>query len=141
MDQLDQNLIGRLRLNARESVAELARQLNTSRSTVQDRLTRLEKNGVIKGYVVNLDEATHGQRIRSFISISIGAQNAGMITAELKTFHNVNAIYTVSGKFDLMVEIGTNETSDMDKILDRICEIPGVIKTETSIVLSTKLQR
>ncbi len=141
MDALDQKLIGMLRLNARESVASLARGLNASRSTVQDRLTRLEKNGTIKGYRLELDEKTDSQLIRSFVTVSVEPQKTNLIIPEIMTFHNVTSIHTVSGKFDLLVEVGTPDTQSMDKILDRLGEIPGVIRTESSIVLSTRLQR
>ena len=141
MDELDQKLIGILRLNARESVASLARSLNASRSTVQDRLARLEKNGTIKGYRVELDEKTDSRLIRSFVTVSVEPQKTNLIIAEIKTFHNVTSIHTVSGKFDVLVEVGTQNTEAMDKILDRLGEIPGVIRTESSIVLSTRLQR
>ena len=141
MDELDQKLIGILRLNARESVTSLARSLNASRSTVQDRLARLEKNGTIKGYRVELDEKTDSRLIRSFVTVSVEPQKTNLIIAEIKTFHNVTSIHTVSGKFDVLVEVGTQNTEAMDKILDRLGEIPGVIRTESSIVLSTRLQR
>jgi len=141
MDELDQKLIGMLRLNARESVASLARMLKASRSTVQDRLLKLEKSGTIKGYRVELDDQTESTLIRAFVTVSVEPQKTNLIVAELKTFHNITAIHTVSGKFDLLVEVATGNTEIMDKILDRLGEIPGVIRTESSIVLSTRLYR
>lgn len=141
MDELDQKLIGILRLNARETVASLARSLKASRSTVQDRLSRLEKNGTIKGYRLELDEQTDSQLIRAYVTVSVEPQKTNLIVAEIMTFHNIISIHTVSGKFDLLVEVGTPNTQMMDKVLDRLGEIPGVNRTESSIVLSTRLQR
>lgn len=141
IDPRDEKLIGLLRLNARESIASLARKLGMSRSTVQDRIARLEESGIIKGYHVDLADGEGQARIRAFVTVSVAPQQTAMIVAELKTIHTINAIHTVSGKFDLVVEIGTGETEIMDKTLDRIGDIPGVQKTESSIVLSTKLQR
>ncbi len=141
IDPRDENLIGLLRLNARESLASLARKLNLSRSTVQDRLARLEKSGIIKGYRVDLSDEAGKRRIRSFATISVAPQNTAIIAAELKTFAAIDAVHTVSGKFDILVEIGSQTTEEMDRALDRIGEIPGVLKTESSIILSTKFQR
>ncbi len=141
LDPRDEKLIGLLRLDARESLASLARKLKLSRSTVQDRLNRLEQSGVIKGYRVQLSEAAGRRRIRSFAIISVDPKSTGLITSELVTFHTVDAVYTVSGKFDILVEISTDTTEEMDRTLDRIGDIPGVLKTESSIVLTTKLQR
>ena len=141
IDPRDEKLIGLLRLNARESLASLARKLGLSRSTVQDRLARLEKTGVIKGYTLDLSDEAGKRRIRSFATISVEPQNTAIISAELKTFPAIDAIHTVSGKFDILVEIGCQTTEEMDRALDRIGEIPGVLKTESSIILSTKFQR
>ena len=74
-------------------------------------------------------------------TISVDPKSTGLITAELTTFHTIDAVYTVSGKFDILVEISTDTTEEMDRTLDRIGDIPGVLKTESSIVLTTKLQR
>ena len=54
MDAKDRSLIALLRANARESTASLARKLGVARSTVQERLTRLEKDGTIAGYTVRV---------------------------------------------------------------------------------------
>jgi len=140
-DPRDENLIGLLRLNARQSIASLARELGMSRSTVQDRLARLESSGLIKGYRVDLADAAGRHRIRAYATISVAPQNTAIIAAELKTFAMIDAIHTVSGKFDILVKIATDTTEEMDRMLDRIGNIPGVLKTESSIILSTKLQR
>ncbi len=141
MDNLDNLILGMLRLNARQSVSAIADQVKTSRSTVQDRLSKMEKSGIIRGYSVELGDKAEQSRIRAIITLSIEPQKSTMIISELKTIRQVNTIHTVSGKFDLVVEIGTADTGEMDGLLDRLGEIPGVIRTETSIVLSTKLQR
>lgn len=141
MDNLDERLIAILRLNARESVASMARKLNTSRSTVQDRLRRLEENQTIKGYTVDLDSALGVNQIRAFVTVVTEPQKTAIIVSELKTMNPVNSVHSVSGKYDLHIEALTADTNDMDRVLDRIAEIPGVLRTETSIVLSTKLQR
>jgi len=140
-DKLDEGIIGILRLNARLSVSAIAARLKISRSTVQDRMRRLETKGTIRGYSVDLGTEAEASQIRAFVTVSIEPQRTAVVTAELKTLLSVNSIHTVSGKFDLMVEMSTTNTAEMDKALDRVTEIPGVLKTETSIVLSTKLQR
>ncbi len=141
IDKLDEEIIAILRLDARESIASIARELKTSRSTVQDRLRRLEDNQTIKGYSVDLDSALGENRIRAFVTVAVEPQKTAMIVSELKTMNPVNAVHSVSGKYDLHVEMGTADTSEMDRTIDRLTEIPGVLRTETSIVLSTKLQR
>ena len=67
LDDVDRQLIALLRGNARLSVVALAKQLRVARATVQNRLTRLEKNGVIVGYTVRLKPAADRHRIRALM--------------------------------------------------------------------------
>ncbi|TMJ40137.1 MAG: winged helix-turn-helix transcriptional regulator, partial [Alphaproteobacteria bacterium] len=67
----DEDLLALLRLNAREPVASLARKLKLSRTTVQDRIKRLEEQGVIEGYAVRLASAVDKGSIRAYVTISV----------------------------------------------------------------------
>ncbi len=64
MDDIDRQLLGLLRDDARTSVATLARKLRVARGTVQNRLARLESDGTIVGYTVRLRPQEEAQRIR-----------------------------------------------------------------------------
>lgn len=141
LDKLDEGILGLLRINARMPVSAIAQELKTSRSTVQDRLRKLEERGTIKGYSVNLSDAVNSNKIKAYTSISNEPQKSSIIVAELKAIRQVNSIYSVSGKYDLMVETETENPTEMDAVLDKLAEIPGVLRTETSLVLSTRLQR
>ena len=141
MDDLDKDLVGLLRINAREPVASLARKLNSSRSTIQDRISRLERNGIIEGYSLRLRANENGQGIRAYVTISVEPQRTAVIVEELKSISVLNTVHTMSGKFDILVQATTDTTEEMDKVLDKLGEVPGVLKTESSIVLSTKLDR
>ena len=72
MTEGDEALISLLRVNARLPVSELARRLGVSRTTVQDRLKRLENNGIIAGYSVRLGEMETERLISAFVTIVVG---------------------------------------------------------------------
>lgn len=76
LDDVDRQLIALLRDNARLPVVALAKALRVARATVQNRLTRLEKNGVIVGYTVRLKPAAERHRIRALMSIAVQATAA-----------------------------------------------------------------
>ena len=137
----DEDLIALLRLNARESVASLARQLGVSRTTVQDRLKRLEQNGTIAGYSLKLNSDTSNSGIHAYITLDIEPKSSASVTASLARIPQVEAIHTVSGKFDIVVLARAQSTGDMDRLLDVIGIIDGVKRTESAVVLSTKLDR
>ena len=79
LDQIDQALLGLLENNARAPTAALARQLNLSRTTVKDRLSRLEKRGVIQGYKVVMGDGVAGQRITAQVMININPKFAAKV--------------------------------------------------------------
>ena len=141
MDDLDENLLARLRDNARASVAELARGLGLSRTTVQSRLARLERSGVIAGYAVKMAGAYDAARIHAFVMLTMEPKQAAAVTAALKRLSGVRRLQSVSGPFDMIATIEAASVRDMDSLIDEIGALKGVERTNSSIVLATKFDR
>ena len=141
MDDLDENLLARLRDNARASVAELARGLGLSRTTVQSRLARLERSGVIAGYAVKMAGAYDAARIHAFVMLTIEPKQAAAVTAALKRLSGVRRLQSVSGPFDMIATIEAASVRGMDSLIDEIGALRGVERTNSSIVLATKFDR
>ena len=141
MTPKDRDLLALLRLNARESVSALARKLGTSRSTVQDRIRRLEESGAIAGYTVVMGADQPNEDVRALVTIVMEPRRTVEVVSALKKLSSVDALHTVSGKFDLAAMVRTGSPSDMDRVLDDIGAIGGVVRTESAIILSTKLDR
>ena len=137
----DEELLALLRVNAREPVAALARKLGLSRTTVQDRLRRLEQQGVIAGYQLRLAPAMEMGGIRAYVTIGVEPRRAQEVSRSLARLPQIEALHTVSGKFDMIALVRTATAQDMDKMLDIIGVIPGVMDTESAVILSTKLDR
>ena len=136
----DEELINALRANAREPVAALARKLGLSRTTVQDRLRRLEEQGVIAGYTLRL--ANEGGRgIAALVTISVEPRRQIEVAKILAKFAQIETLHTVSGKIDLIAMVRTATSEDMDKLIDQIGVISGVTEIETAVILSTKVDR
>ncbi len=141
MTPKDRDLLALLRLNAREPVSSLARKLGVSRSTVQDRIRRLEDSGVIAGYAVSLGEDKAAQGVRALVTISVEPSRSAEVVSSLKHVSALDAIHSVSGKFDLVAVARTASPAEMDTLLDSVGRVPGVVRTESAIILSTKLDR
>ncbi len=141
MDDLDEHLLTRLRDNARAPVAELARALGLSRTTVQSRLARLERNGVIAGYEVKLAGAYEAGRVQAYVMLTVEPKQAAAVTAALKRLSGVRRLQSVSGPFDLIVTIDAGGVAEMDAVIDEIGAVKGVERTNSSLVLSTKFDR
>lgn len=141
MDETDRRLLARLRENARTPVAELARALGLSRTTVQSRIARLERSGVVAGYAVRLSEAHEAAQVHAYVMITVEPKQAAPVTAALKRMPGVRRLQSVSGPFDLIAAIEAEGVAEMDVLIDAIGGLPGVERTNSSIVLSTKFDR
>jgi DNA-binding Lrp family transcriptional regulator len=141
MDDLDQHLLARLRDNARAPVSELARALGLSRTTIQSRLARLERTGVIAGYAVRLSDAVEGARIHAFIMLTVEPKQAAAVTVALRRMAGVRRLQSVSGPFDMIASVEAPSVDQMDALIDEIGAVRGVERTNSSIVLSTKFDR
>lgn len=142
IDDTDRLLIERLRRNSRESIADLARGLELSRSTVKDRIDKLEYKGVIKGYSLVLsDELTRGH-VSAHVMINIEAgHSTGTIVRHLRNIDHIRTAYAVSGIYDLIVLAEADSTGELDLVLDKIRDLPGIKSTLTSVILSTKFEQ
>lgn len=137
----DEQLLSLLRENARASTAQIARRLDLSRTTVQSRIERLEREGVISGYTVRIDEEYERGHIRAHIMISVHPKQTVSVTNALRAMPELRALHSVSGVYDLIAISVVPSVSAMDVLTDRIGGIEGVERTATSIILSTKLER
>lgn len=138
MDDLDRQLIGLLRSNARATVASLAKSLKVARGTVQNRIAKLERNGTVVGYTVRLRPQTEGQRIAAVMSIGVEANQLDAVIKTLRGDPAVLALHTTNGRWDLVAEIRADNLETFDQALRRIGLCVGITNTETSLLLSTQ---
>lgn len=141
MDDTDNALISLLQANARASTAELARKLGLSRSTVKDRIQRLERRGIIKGYGVKLSETFGEGQITAHVMIDVDPKQSAQVVRQLLKINAIKALYAVNGIHDLLAITTTDSTQALDRALDAIGNIDGIERTVSSIVLSTKFER
>ena len=138
---VDQQLLSVLREDARASTAEIARRLKLSRTTVQSRIERLERQGLIAGYTVRVDDEAERGWIRAHIMITVLPKQAPAVVKALHAMPEVRTLHSVSGPFDLVALGVTPTVAEMDELTDRIGAIDGVERTTSSIILSAKFER
>lgn len=137
LDDTDRELIGLLRDNARLSIVTLAKKLRVARATVQNRIAKLERDGVIVGYTVRLRPNVDSQRIRAITCIAVEGNRATEIRRRLTGHPNVVALHTTNGRWDLVAELRTDTLEAFDTVLNELRLIDGIANTETNILLST----
>ncbi|MFT5804201.1 MAG: DNA-binding Lrp family transcriptional regulator [Candidatus Paceibacteria bacterium] len=141
MNYMDQQLISSLREDARRSTSEIARRLGVSRSTINSRIRRLEETGVILGYTVMFGDDYARRQVEAHVLIVVNQKLTGRTYLELRDLPQVNALYAVSGDYDLMAEIAAESTAEISQVLDRIGNLEGVERTNSSLILETKFRR
>jgi DNA-binding Lrp family transcriptional regulator len=137
MDTTDRQLLSLLRANARTSVAAMAKALGVARGTVQNRLARLEADGVIQGYTVRLKLADEDRRIRALMTVAVEGNRTDEVLRALRGDPAVCALHTTNGRWDIVAELQTDSLEAVDRVLGRIRQIDGISNTETSLLLST----
>jgi DNA-binding Lrp family transcriptional regulator len=141
MDPIDEKLLLALRENGRASTAQLARLVGRSRTSVQSRIERLEKQGIIVGYTALLAPEHSLGAVRAHVMIKVGPKEARAVTAALRAIAPVRVLHSVSGDVDLIAVAATASVAEMDQVIDRIGALEGVERTTSSIILSTKFER
>lgn len=141
LDQTDRQLIALLQINARESVATLARRLGIARTTVNSRLERLEKSKIITGYGVRLGQRLIGGGLQAYVGIKLQPRSGNIVVKRLSAMGQVQQLCAVSGEFDYVAWLRSDSPEQLDQLLDQIGNVDGVENTTTSIILSSKVDR
>jgi len=141
IDQTDRLLLVLLTENARASVAELGRKLGLSRTTVQSRIERLERRGVIAGYTARLSDDHEKGLVKAHVLITAMPKLAPKVEAELRRIPEVRTLHSVSGHFDMIAIVVAPSIGELDQLIDRIGGLEGVERTMSSIILSTRIER
>ena len=137
MDDLDRQLISLLRSNARTTVAALAKALKVARGTVQNRIARLERDGTIAGYSVRVRPDVAAHRIAALMTIEVEGNHLEKLVRTLRGDPEVHTLHTTNGRWDLIAEVGVDSVEALDQAISRIRRIEGIVRTETSLLLST----
>ena len=137
MDDLDRRLIALLRDDARSSIASLAKKLGVARGTVQNRLARLEEEGIIVGYTVRLKPQAEQHGIRAVMTIAVEGNRTQSVLRALRGDPAVAALHTTNGRWDFVAELRAEDLQEFDRIISRISLLEGVSQSETNLLLTT----
>ncbi|MFV2003247.1 MAG: Lrp/AsnC family transcriptional regulator [Paracoccaceae bacterium] len=141
MNELDQQILTALASDSSTPTSQLARRFGVARSTVQARIGRLEQSGVIAGYTIKLGNVALARRIKATALLQVEPRATAAVLQRMKAIPEIEIAHTASGRFDLILQIAANSTSELDSVLDQIGTIPGVRGSESLIQLSTKFDR
>src|ERR1043165_3163192 len=139
MDAIDLRILEILQRDARATQQEIARRVRLSQPSVADRIHKLEARGGILGYVAKVDPAHLGKDITAFIGVGIShPKYFDQFGKKILSMPDVLECHRVAGSDSYLLKVRTENTRSLDRLLvDQIRNIPGVYRTETTLVLSS----
>ena len=140
LDAIDRKLIALLQDNARLSVVALAKAVGLSRSSVQERLQRLEDAGVIAQYTLRL--GSDGDPLRAWMLLRYAEGfSCDDVMPSLAALPQVQQCYSVAGEIDLMVLVQADTPGQLADLRESIAMLKGVDDVTTLAVLRVTLDR
>jgi len=137
LDDLDARLIELLAAEPRVGVLEASRRLRVARGTAAARLDRLQARGVITGYGPDIDPAAIGYGVTGFVTLEIRQAGGHDKVAEaLGGIAEVLEVHTITGSGDMLCRVVARTNADLQRVVDAIVDVPGVLRTATVIALA-----
>jgi len=136
LDEIDHQIIDMLIENARTPFTDIAKKLLVSAGTIHVRVKKMEEEGVIKGSTLTVDYDKMNYSFIAYVGIFLEKSSfTKQIIIELNKIPEVTVAHLTTGKFAVFCKIRARDTKHAKNVIFRIDEIPGVIRTETSISL------
>jgi Transcriptional regulators len=140
IDELDARLLRELDESPRVGVLELSRRLGVARGTVQARLDRLVRRGVIASFAPTLDPVALGYAVTAFATLEIRQGRGHAVLAHLQDIPEVLEVHTITGAGDMLCRVVARSNDDLQRVLDRVTEFPEIVRTSTVIALSNPVR-
>lgn len=136
---MDYKILEILQKSAKATAQEISKRLPLSPTPIYERIKKMEKNGVIKGYRTDIDSEKLGYDIAVFVNISILSHkllDRNQLVASLMDLPEVIALYHTSGKYDLMAKVSLKNTKDYrDFLVHKLANLPNIGDIDSQIVL------
>ena len=142
LDDLDLKLLDALQANARSTYAELAALVGLTAPSVHERVKRLESRGFVRKYAAQLNARLLGLELAALVSCFTSPEtDYDRFTADVSRFGEVCEVHSVAGDETYILKVVTASTAHLDDFLGRLKKVPGIVRTKTTIVLSTPFER
>jgi DNA-binding Lrp family transcriptional regulator len=139
LDAVDRALLRELLADPRLPVIELAKRVGVVRATAASRIDRLARRGVIGPGGIARDVTALGYPLTAYVGLQIRQGHGPEVRTWLETFPEVLEVHTTAGTVDVMCRIAAKSSPEMQSTIDRILSDPAIVRSTTSIVLSTPM--
>ncbi|GAB3671372.1 Lrp/AsnC ligand binding domain-containing protein [Zhihengliuella somnathii] len=136
LDATDLRLLAAMIEDPRAQISDLATSLTLARNTVQSRLRRLLRSGVVRDGGRDVDLAAIGYDVLAFITMEVDHRELDSVVKSLGTSPHVLEVFETSGRGDIWCRVAARDTHNLQQVLRGILKLKGVLRTETSLALS-----
>jgi DNA-binding Lrp family transcriptional regulator len=136
LDEKNLELLKELEKNCKQRLKKLSKKIGMSITTTYDRIKKLEKEGIIKGYQALIDYEKIGYNLPVLIELIVEREKQFDVANKLIKFINVSAVYGVSGETDLLVVGKFRDRDDLTRFINTLFEIEGIKRTNTRVILN-----
>ena len=138
LDDTAATILRLLQQDGRISTAEIARRIGLAQSAVHERIRKLERQGVIRGYTARIDPVAVAAGTIAFVLVrTLGYGQAAEVGGALAELPEVQEVHHVAGEDGLLLKVRVADTAALwDLLRDRLPQV-GVERTRTTIVLET----
>ena len=135
MDKFDQAILNELRKNARASVSAIAEHVSLSRSSVTERIKKLERNNVIRGYQVLLTESQK-EGVSVYFEVQHQCARCREIIPHFRKIPEVVTCHGITGDMDLLVFVKAPSMQRIHEIREHFDCMDEIVKIKTHVVMS-----
>jgi Lrp/AsnC family leucine-responsive transcriptional regulator len=140
LDDIDLNLINALQHDASQRLEALAKLVKMAPSSVHERLRRLQREGILLRWTIDLDPTALGLGVLAFVGVRASRACADLVKA-LEPIEAIEEFHSVAGELNMLLKVRVESTSALLGLIERVRQIPGIESTETTIVLKTPIDR
>lgn len=133
IDEIDKLILRELSTNGRQSIRELAKQINLSAPSVTERVRRLESEGIIKGYTIDIDYKKLGYNVECFIEITLRHGEYHKFQTDIVKHPNVEFCYRIAGQSCYIIKLRLQSLTDIERFINEVTSYAGTV---THIALS-----
>ncbi|MBM9623006.1 Lrp/AsnC family transcriptional regulator [Streptomyces zhihengii] len=139
VDELDTRILTLLIEHPRTSLRECARLLGIARGTLQARIDRLERDGVITGTGPRLSPAALGHPVLAFVHVEVTQGRLDEVGDALAEVPEIIEAFSITGGGDLLTRVAARDNGHLEDVVQRLISIPGVVRTRTEMALRERV--
>lgn len=141
LDELDGRILALLEANGRESATKLAAKVGLSRSAVQERVARLERDGIIQGYTIRRGSGGPPAGVDAYLSVRLERPVCTRVAPLLRELPEVLSIESLAGELDMLIRVRVPDMAALNTLRERVAHLPEVRTVTTAPVLAVHLDR